>query len=49
MFISETGTEDDDRPGWLAYIAEEVRAAIRAGVDRARNLSVPDPESSRLG
>jgi len=33
MFVSETGTEDDDRAGWLAYIAEEVRAAIRAGVD----------------
>lgn len=33
MFVSETGTEDDDRPSWLAYIAEEARAAIRAGVD----------------
>jgi len=33
IFISETGTEDDQRQSWLAYIAEEVRAAIRAGVD----------------
>jgi hypothetical protein len=32
MFISETGTEDDKRPEWLAYIAEEARAAKRAGV-----------------
>ncbi len=31
MFISETGTEGADRPFWLAYIAEETRAAIRAG------------------
>src|SRR5215471_18542982 len=31
MFISETGTEDDDRPHWLRYIAGEVRAAILAG------------------
>jgi beta-glucosidase/6-phospho-beta-glucosidase/beta-galactosidase len=31
MFISETGTEDDDRPHWLHYIASEVRAAIRGG------------------
>jgi hypothetical protein len=33
IFVSETGTEDDDRANWLAYIAEEVRAAIGAGVD----------------
>ncbi len=32
MFVSETGTENEDRPHWLAYIAEEVRGAIRAGV-----------------
>jgi beta-glucosidase/6-phospho-beta-glucosidase/beta-galactosidase len=32
MFVSETGTENEDRPFWLAYIAEEVRAAIGAGV-----------------
>jgi hypothetical protein len=32
MFISETGTEDLDRPGWLTYIAGEVRAAIDSGV-----------------
>jgi len=31
MFISETGTEDADRPFWLAYIAGETRAAIQAG------------------
>ena len=32
LFVSETGTEDADRPAWLAYIAEEVRDAMRAGV-----------------
>ncbi len=32
MFVSETGTEDDDRPDWFAYIASEVRKAIEAGV-----------------
>jgi hypothetical protein len=32
MFISETGTEDLDRPGWLTYIGGEVRAAIDRGV-----------------
>jgi hypothetical protein len=33
MFVSETGAEDEERPAWFAYIADEVRAAIRAGVD----------------
>jgi len=32
LFISETGTEDDDRPGWLAYVAGELRAARKLGV-----------------
>jgi hypothetical protein len=32
MFISETGTEDLDRPDWLTYIVSEVRAAIDSGV-----------------
>jgi len=32
LFVSETGTEGEDRPHWLAYIAEEVRAAIRSGI-----------------
>jgi len=31
MFVSETGTEEADRPGWLAYIVGEVQAARRAG------------------
>jgi hypothetical protein len=31
IFIAETGTENEDRPHWLAYIAEEVRAANRSG------------------
>jgi hypothetical protein len=31
VFISETGCEDFDRPFWLAYIAEQTRAAMRAG------------------
>ncbi len=32
LFISETGTEDDARPIWFAYIAGEVRKAISLGV-----------------
>ena len=32
LFIAETGTEDEDRPDWLAYIANEVRAVIARGV-----------------
>ena len=32
MFISETGTEDSDRPHWLAYVANEVQEASRQGV-----------------
>jgi hypothetical protein len=32
MFVSETGTEDDARPSWLAYVCEEVLAAIDVGV-----------------
>jgi hypothetical protein len=32
MFVSETGTEDDARPSWLAYVCEEVLAAVDAGV-----------------
>lgn len=32
VFVSETGTEGDDRPGWFAHIAQEVRAALESGV-----------------
>ena len=32
MFVAETGTEDDKRPDWVGYIADEVGAAIAAGV-----------------
>lgn len=32
LFIAETGVEDDDRPNWLRYVADETRAAIFAGV-----------------
>lgn len=32
LFISETGTEDDGRPSWFAYIASEVRTAIELDV-----------------
>jgi hypothetical protein len=32
IFVSETGTEDDERAAWLALIAREVRTAIRLGV-----------------
>ena len=32
IFVSETGTEGDLRPSWLAGIGAEVRAAMRNGV-----------------
>lgn len=32
MFISETGTEGDQRSCWFAYIAQQVREAIARGV-----------------
>lgn len=32
LFVAETGTEGEDRPGWFAYIAEEVGRARQAGV-----------------
>jgi hypothetical protein len=33
MFIAETGTEDEKRPEWFAYVAEETRAAANSGVE----------------
>jgi hypothetical protein len=32
LFVAETGTEGEARAGWLHYVCEEVRTAIRAGV-----------------
>jgi beta-glucosidase/6-phospho-beta-glucosidase/beta-galactosidase len=32
LFVAETGIEDEERPGWLRYIGQEVRAALVAGV-----------------
>lgn len=32
LFVAETGTEGEDRAGWLRYIGGEVRAALAAGV-----------------
>jgi glycosyltransferase involved in cell wall biosynthesis len=32
LFIAETGTEGDRRPGWLRYVGREVRAAICQGI-----------------
>ena len=32
IFVAETGCEGQGRPGWLRYVAAEVRAAIRLGV-----------------
>jgi glycosyltransferase involved in cell wall biosynthesis len=32
IFVAETGIEGDDRPAWLAHVAEEVRLAQRLGV-----------------
>lgn len=33
MFIAETGIEDDERPHWFCYVADETLAAIESGVD----------------
>ena len=33
MFVSETGSEDAERPGWFAYICGEVAAARQDGAD----------------
>ena len=32
LFVAETGTEGDDRPAWFASVADEVVAALGAGV-----------------
>jgi hypothetical protein len=32
LFVSETGTENEQRPEWFAYICTEVRQATRLGV-----------------
>lgn len=32
IFIGETGIEEDRRPEWLAYVCDEVVAALHAGV-----------------
>lgn len=32
MLIAETGAQDGERTGWLAYVGQETRAARRAGV-----------------
>ncbi len=32
MFIAETGAEDDNRPGWLQYMASEARALLQEGI-----------------
>jgi len=32
VFVAETGTEGETRPGWLGMIASEVRAAMAVGV-----------------
>ena len=32
ILLAETGIEDDERPGWFRYVAEEVLAAISNGI-----------------
>lgn len=32
VFVAETGTEDDDRPGWFNYVCSEVCAALDEGI-----------------
>ena len=31
LFLAETGIEDEERPAWLCYVCDEVRAAMLAG------------------
>jgi hypothetical protein len=33
MIVSETGSEGEDRAGWLRYVCEEARAAMQRGCD----------------
>jgi beta-glucosidase/6-phospho-beta-glucosidase/beta-galactosidase len=33
LILAETGIEDDDRPEWFRYIAEQTRRALSIGVD----------------
>jgi len=33
MFLSETGAEGTGKPSWLHYVCNEVREAMRRGVD----------------
>jgi beta-glucosidase/6-phospho-beta-glucosidase/beta-galactosidase len=33
MFLSETGAEGSGKPSWLHYVCNEVREAMRGGVD----------------
>lgn len=32
LLVAETGAEDDERPGWLRYVAGQAREAVAAGV-----------------
>ncbi len=32
MLLAETGTEDDRRAGWFAYVCDEVEAALASGI-----------------
>ncbi|MCL6568228.1 MAG: beta-glucosidase, partial [Meiothermus silvanus] len=32
LFVAETGAENEARAPWLAYVAGEVQAAIKAGI-----------------
>lgn len=32
MMVAETGTEDEERPAWLRYVADQVRAAMERGI-----------------
>lgn len=33
MFVAETGAEDEERPAWFAYIHDQAKRAVEAGVE----------------
>lgn len=49
MLIAETGCEGDHRSEWLEYVAEEARAAMRAGVPPRGHMPIPDNQSFGFG
>src|SRR4051812_21402469 len=47
IFISETGTEDSERPKWMAYVANEVHASQVLGVTARSHHHIPGGRTGR--